>query len=184
MSVRFEHIIVHLSHPSAQASRMLILLIRTQRLSPLRSLRKTWMDEGFLSKMVCIDNLLFTSDSDLVTNEGDDFNGRPKAKTEDLDGAKSGLSKMAQKILASQKQPPIPCLFIGNLGFEATEESIRGMIEGHTKALADRSSSKPKRRDDEEKNDMSERSKEGQTVSTGIKKIRMGTFEDSGLCKG
>lgn len=133
--------------------------------------------------MVCVIKSSFTSDSDLTTNEGDDFNGRPKAKTEASDGAKTGLSKMALKILASQKQPPIPCLFLGNLGFEATEESIRSMIEGHTKALAVRAS-KTKKGDDEATFSVSEGSKEEQTVSTGIKKVRMGTFEDSGLCKG
>ena len=122
----------------------------------------------------------------MVINEGGDFNGRPKTKTEDVDGVKPGQSKVAQKILASQKQPPIPCLFIGNLGFEATEQSIRGMIEGHTKALAERSTTKSKNRDEEMGAAVStpDESKEEQPITAGIKKVRMGTFEDSGLCKG
>ena len=72
------------------------------------------------------------------------------------------MSKTAQKILRSQKQPAGPTLFLGNLGFEATEQSIRNMLDSHR--------NKP----------------EGEEASDEkwIRKIRMGTFEDSGKCKG
>lgn len=103
----------------------------------------------------------------------------------------TGLTKSAQKILASQKQPPCPCLFLGNLGFEATDEKIRQMIEGHAKALAKRGKSKEKGKG-KEKNEKDENAEDTEDAKmevdagedTGIKKVRMGTFEDSGLCKG
>lgn len=131
--------------------------------------------------------------SDTVCISGDDFNGRPAPPTnEETPGASNtsntqvGQSKTAQKILASQKQPPIPCLFLGNLGFEATDQKIRDMIEGHAIALAQKKllKKKPKEKDAdllglEEEDDM-----QSAETDTGIKKVRMGTFEDSGLCKG
>lgn len=103
---------------------------------------------------------------------GGDYTGRPTkpaapANEDDSSVTKSktsgtGTTKTAQKILRSQKQPPGPTLFFGNLGFETTEASIREMLEHHHK---DRSSS----------------AEEGEKW---IRKIRMGTFEDSGKCKG
>lgn len=101
--------------------------------------------------------------------------------------AQPGHSKTAQKILSAQKQPPIPCLFLGNLGFEATEQSIRDMIEGHTRAVQS-SASKSKKKNIEKDADLlgleEGDTSQPQDVSAGIKKVRMGTFEDSGSCKG
>ena len=75
----------------------------------------------------------------------------------------TGHTKTAQKILRMQKQPPGPTLFFGNLGFETTQESIRELLESH-------------------------RAKDpagGADADTKwIRKIRLGTFEDSGKCKG
>ncbi|KAH9894454.1 hypothetical protein C8Q73DRAFT_695615 [Cubamyces lactineus] len=100
----------------------------------------------------------------LLIKDGDDFKGRPTpAPAAEGEGAEAsaaknaGLSKTAQKILRVQKQPPGPTLFFGNLGFETTENSIRALLDSH----------KPK--GSEEK---------------WIRKVRMGTFEDSGKCKG
>ncbi|KAI0353506.1 hypothetical protein OH77DRAFT_1427200 [Trametes cingulata] len=100
----------------------------------------------------------------LLIKDGDDFNGRPAPSTAPgADGTDSaatktaGLSKTAQKILRVQKQPPGPTLFFGNLGFETTEKSIRDLLESH----------RPKGGDEK-----------------WIRKVRMGTFEDSGKCKG
>ena len=75
-----------------------------------------------------------------------------------------GVSKTAQKILRSQKQPAGPTLFFGNLGFETTEQSIRDMLNSHRNKLEGDESSEEKGR--------------------WIRKVRMGTFEDSGKCKG
>ncbi|KAI0082493.1 hypothetical protein K474DRAFT_1585727 [Panus rudis PR-1116 ss-1] len=97
----------------------------------------------------------------------DDFSGRPSTSKDDpaAGGKPTGTTKTAQKILAAQKQPAGPTLFIGNLGFEATEDTIRNMF--------DRSPVKPA------DGDVSEIK-----LSASIRKIRMGTFEDSGKCKG
>ena len=84
-----------------------------------------------------------------------------------------GNSKFAQKILSAQKQPPAPTLFFGNLGFETAVESIRGLLEAHRtkeKKKCEAVSSESANKDGA--NDL------------WIRKIRMGTFEDSGLCKG
>src|SRR5882762_3756701 len=104
---------------------------------------------------------------------GDDFTGRPPPSTPSGGGVSgdntkntsgSGLSKTAQKILNSQKQPPAPTLFLGNLGFETTDDSIRELFESHRH---------PEPR---------ELPKDGKKEAPWIRKIRMGTFEDSGLC--
>lgn len=85
-------------------------------------------------------------------------------------------SKTAQKILRAQKQPAAPTLFIGNLGFEATEESIRGLFEAHRAV-------KKKVEDGDEGGGESEEKKD-KLKDVWIRKVRMGTFEDTGLCKG
>jgi hypothetical protein len=77
------------------------------------------------------------------------------------------LTKTAKKILANQKQPPAPTLFFGNLGFDATESMIRELLEAH------RRKSKP-----------NEEAEEGAKDDVWIRKVRLGTFEDSGKCKG
>lgn len=116
-----------------------------------------------------------------ISHTGDDYSGRPSTSTHDDEtgNAKTdkltGHSKTAQKILASQKQPAGPTLFLGNLGFETTEQSIRGMLESHRVKLPAT----------EDQNDGStEHAGETQTKQGWIRKIRMGTFEDSGKCKG
>jgi hypothetical protein len=81
-----------------------------------------------------------------------------------------GQTKFAQKVLSSQKQPPAPTLFLGNLGFETTVDSIRHLLEAH--------------RVKEKTNAASESADNDGANDPWIRKIRMGTFEDSGLCKG
>ncbi len=102
---------------------------------------------------------------------GDDFAGRPSVPavedTKLLFGGKTH-SKSAQKILRAQKQPPAPTLFLGNLGFDTTNDSIRQLFEGH--------------RGLKEKDKAEVETQEAK--DPWIRKIRMGTFEDSGACKG
>ena len=116
---------------------------------------------------------------------GDDFSGRPapvkiesqdeaSADPEDQTTAKSatstgntGLSKTAQKILKAQKQPAAPTLFLGNLGFETTEKSILQLFEAHRRLDTKEGSSSTSK-----------------PVDKWIRKVRLGTFEDSGNCKG
>ncbi|KAJ7368780.1 hypothetical protein DFH08DRAFT_33059 [Mycena albidolilacea] len=113
----------------------------------------------------------------LLIKDGTDFTGRPAVPGAEGAAAAPGTeiskthSKTAQKILRAQKQPPAPTLFIGNLGFEATEQSIRGLFDAH------RPKPKPKAPD-------AEGDAKPEAEEKWIRKVRMGTFEDSGLCKG
>jgi hypothetical protein len=116
---------------------------------------------------------------------GGNFEGRPAkpgASPDDPAARGRGQSKFAQRVLSAQKQPPAPTLFFGNLGFETTVESIKGVLEAH--------------RAKEKKSETTTTTTMTTTVSSSesanndgakdrwIRKIRMGTFEDSGLCKG
>lgn len=133
---------------------------------------------------------------------GDDFGGRPIAPGTDVKTTDSSLaqrihSKSAQKVLRAQKQPPAPTLFVGNLPFETTEEDIRHLFESHRpvkKAAAkesDDESEEDKEEHDEEEDSDDESTKEKKKSKSKtakkddfILKIRMGTFEDTGACKG
>lgn len=98
---------------------------------------------------------------------GDNYEGRPVALTNENDTnvSQRTLSKTSQKILGAQKQTAAPTLFLGNLPFETTEDDIRQLLDSHRPRV--------------KKEKMSEAIEEN-----WIRKIRMGTFEDSGLCKG
>ncbi|KAJ1308583.1 hypothetical protein OPQ81_004282 [Rhizoctonia solani] len=123
----------------------------------------------------------------LLIKKGNDFTGRPNAsKTEAglgqegeaeapaVKSAPNTHSKTAQKILAAQKQPAAQTLFMGNLPFETKEADIRQMIEGH---------GLPSDLEEQTKKDGAAKHPGGKP-QRWLKKIRMGTFEDSGLCKG
>ena len=69
-----------------------------------------------------------------------------------------------------QKQSPAPTLFFGNLGFETTEASIRELLDAH-RSIKKQGKDAPTEAGDKPKD-------------VWIRKVRMGTFEDSGLCKG
>ncbi|KAK7054103.1 hypothetical protein R3P38DRAFT_3171626 [Favolaschia claudopus] len=112
----------------------------------------------------------------LLIKDGSDFTGRPNAPgTEDVAASGAEIpkthSKTGQKILREQKQPPAPTLFLGNLSFQATEQSIRGLFEAHR--------AKPKAAELD-----GEAAAAAEDKDKWIRKVRMGTFEDSGLCKG
>ncbi|KIJ69897.1 hypothetical protein HYDPIDRAFT_171849 [Hydnomerulius pinastri MD-312] len=126
----------------------------------------------------------------LLIKDGNDFNGRPAVKapesaeegTATPAGPKApstGLTKTAQKILRIQKQPPAPTLFLGNLGFETTEDSIRQLFIAHRHFKQGGDKGKGKDVAVKEENEDQEKVKD-----LWIRKIRMGTFEDSGACKG
>lgn len=117
----------------------------------------------FLS--TCTDHLL-----------GDDFAGRPAPEvTIDPSGTSASVThtKSGQRILRAQKQPPAPTLFLGNLGFNTTDDSIRSLFAAH------RRPEKTKKTEDEQMPVEAEEKKED-----WIRKVRMGTFEDTGKCKG
>ena len=136
---------------------------------------------------------------------GDDFTGRPaKAKTEPSEGPGGGqgeksvrnattaegrnLSKTAQKILRAQKQPPAQTLFLGNLGFETTEGSIRELFEAHRhwghKDKGKEGDVKVEKREGNQGEGEVQGGDAAKSKDVWIRKIRMGTFEDSGACKG
>lgn len=106
----------------------------------------------------------------LLIKDGSDFRGRPGLDTTAVTGDnKSGLTKSAQKILHAQKNPAGPTLFMGNLSFETTEDEIRLLFEGAAEWRQSQA------RDAGE---------ETPATGAGIRRIRMGTFEDTGKCKG
>ncbi|KIK98206.1 hypothetical protein PAXRUDRAFT_824116 [Paxillus rubicundulus Ve08.2h10] len=125
----------------------------------------------------------------LLIKDGNDFNGRPAleipegaTQTNPVAGTKAsstGLTKTAQKILRMQKQAPAPTLFLGNLGFDTTERSIRQLFEAHRHYKIGGEKGKGKDVDIKEEDQDHEKSK-----NLWIRKVRMGTFEDSGACKG
>jgi hypothetical protein len=140
--------------------------------------------------MVCARFLLICSfSSDVLVSTGDDFTGRPipnVAPSIVAVASSSGnpsLSKFAQKVLRAQGQPAGPTLFMGNLGFEATADSVREMIEAHERTRDAKTKAKKKdfEGEDTTKDGIEENTKES---PKSLKKVRMGTFEDSGLCKG
>ncbi|KAJ7167619.1 hypothetical protein C8R46DRAFT_995753 [Mycena filopes] len=114
----------------------------------------------------------------LLIKDGGDFTGRPAvpgadpAATGGTEAPKTH-SKTAQKILRAQKQPPAPTLFLGNLGFETTDISIRELFDAH------RPVKKKAKTEDAE-----DTTAKPEADDKWIRKVRMGTFEDSGLCKG
>ena len=88
-------------------------------------------------------------------------------------------------MLRAQKQPPGPTLFLGNLGFETTEASIRELFEAH-RYWGRKGREKEKGAEEQEVDGGEGEGKDGSAKSKDvwIRKIRMGTFEDSGACKG
>ena len=119
----------------------------------------------------------------LTTPQGDSFEGRPlkpgMLQHDDAETQGKGQSKFARKILSAQKQPPAPTLFFGNLGFETTVDSIRGLLEAHRTKKKEKEKSSAGTGASESAIEVEAPSKD-----PWIRKIRMGTFEDSGLCKG
>ena len=131
----------------------------------------------------------------LTNAAGDDFTGRPASTPAEstaensvavASGPSTGLSRFSQKVLKRQKQPPAPTLFIGNLGFEATADSIRAMIEAHERVRKAKALARMKKQEpmsDEDSPSSPEESSEEQNEPSLVK-VRIGTFEDSGNCKG
>ena len=124
----------------------------------------------------------------LNNSTGGNFEGRPVKPGVSLDdpGARGkGQSKFAQKVLSAQKQPPAPTLFIGNLGFETTTESIKGLLDAHRAKEKKKKSETVRVASSESADNINNDDDDvAPKKDPWIRKIRMGTFEDSGLCKG
>jgi len=129
----------------------------------------------------------------LLIKDGGDFNGRPSTSSTAPDSSTNvdpvngsvpgtGTTKTARKILSAQKQPAGPTLFLGNLSFETTEQSIRDMFGRNSRPA------KAKKRKGDSGDSGSDDGMDDKATnpakSAGIRKIRMGTFEDTGKCKG
>ncbi|TIB73926.1 hypothetical protein E3Q23_02823 [Wallemia mellicola] len=107
----------------------------------------------------------------LLIKSASDFGGRPKPQLPEGVSNENDLSKFSKKILSSQQNKPNPTLFFGNLSFETTEESIKSWLISNAEKLHTRQKQQQKV-DQESKLDV------------GVKRIRLGTFPDSGKCKG
>ncbi|WVO20429.1 uncharacterized protein IAS62_001725 [Cryptococcus decagattii] len=102
----------------------------------------------------------------LLIKKGDDHSAAANARTP------KPLSTKAQDIGSSSKRPETSTLYMGNLPFDATEEALRDLIEGNV----------PDREivDEEGAEEIGARGGK----KSGLKKVRMATFEDTGRCKG
>ncbi|KAG8904760.1 hypothetical protein FRB99_001237 [Tulasnella sp. 403] len=123
------------------------------------------------------------------------------------DGKPFVVNDASRKILNAQKQSPCPVLFMGNLPFTATEESIRdhlhanlvrwsdrkkgvpqvkhkkGKIEQSDKTVLSFESEQPQPIEETESEEEADDPPEA-TPDLGLRKIRLGTFQDTGKCKG
>ena len=147
-------------------SRMSTFKPRQNRQRRYPCLNNISMAGSFSSKMVnTLFQLLLCHLTGLL---GRDFTGRPGTEGQEppqmLKAPLTGLTKTAKKILSTQKHPECTSLFIGNLGFVATEDSLINLFARHMKPTHD--------------------SKVLLDKEKWLHKVRMGTFEDSGKCKG
>ncbi|KAG2115817.1 uncharacterized protein F5147DRAFT_381774 [Suillus discolor] len=116
----------------------------------------------------------------LLIKDGNDFVGRPittppAGTQEDAKGPSSGKSVSdLTKTLRVQKQPPAQTLFLGNLGFDTTVDSIRELFEAHRHP---QKSGKGVKANEAE---ASAGEDDNVTKDVWLRKVRMGTFEDSG----
>jgi hypothetical protein len=109
---------------------------------------------------------------------------KPGVSLDDPGARGKGQSKFAQKVLSAQKQPPAPTLFFGNLGFETTTESIRDLLDAHRAKEKKKSETVRVASSESADNNNNNDDDVAPKKDPWIRKIRMGTFEDSGLCKG
>ena len=109
---------------------------------------------------------------------------KPGVSLDDPGARGKGQSKFAQKVLSAQKQPPAPTLFFGNLGFETTTESIGGLLDAHRAKEKKKSETVRVTSSESADNINNDDDNVAPKKDPWIRKIRMGTFEDSGLCKG
>ncbi|KAL7416185.1 hypothetical protein BDY24DRAFT_413086 [Mrakia frigida] len=156
----------------------------------------------------------------LLIKLGSDFSSRPITPATVALPENKTKSRTVQALLAKQKNAAGTSLFVGNLGFEATEESLRTLIEEHwqTSLSSSKHSSKQKKSvfrpepveggdekkpaavvaegEDAEEGQEGEKKEKVEVVGkdgkveevevsgAGLRKIRMGQFQDTGRCKG
>lgn len=133
---------------------------------------------------------------------GDDHTVKSDARTPRPERAK--LDPVAASILKKQIHPEGSTLFMGNLPFDATEEALRDMIEEHSAELPPPASIAAAETNEdaaqdgdatmaEGEDETEEKGKEAPKVEvvntrggkkSGLRKVRLGAFEDTGRCKG
>ncbi|WVO17509.1 hypothetical protein L204_105202 [Cryptococcus depauperatus] len=103
----------------------------------------------------------------LLIKKGDDHNPTPNARTP------KPLSTKAEDLGSSSKRPETATLYMGNLPFDLTEESLRDLIE-------ENASETESKGDEEAEEEIGPRGGK----KSGLKKVRLAQFEDTGRCKG
>lgn len=110
---------------------------------------------------------------------GDDFKANPDARTPKPATIKAGgLPK-------NQPHSESSTLFVGNLPFDATEEAVREMLEASAAALSQTDGGEAEEGAVEAHGEGA-----GETLGkragkkSGLRKVRLGQFEDTGRCKG
>jgi len=137
---------------------------------------------------------------------GNDHTVTPDARTPRPERAK--LDPAAAGILKKQIHPESATLFVGNLPFDATEEGLRDLIEENAPESAPAAAPVTEEKADEDEDDsdnedevegedeeldevakrQAEQAKAVQNLrggkKSGLRKVRLGAFEDTGRCKG
>ena len=97
---------------------------------------------------------------------GDDHEANPNALIPK--GIKPSVAKKGKP-----NHPETATLFVGNLPFDATEEGIRDLVEANAEASSTA---------DEPDAQVDQNTRGGK--KSGLRKVRLGAFEDTGRCKG
>ncbi|WVW80793.1 hypothetical protein I302_102780 [Kwoniella bestiolae CBS 10118] len=105
----------------------------------------------------------------VLIKKGDDHAPTPNARTP------KPLSTKAEDLGSSSRRPETSSLYMGNLPFDATELAIRDSIEENAVERVN-----PTEEETEEYEGIGERGGK----KSGLKKVRLGAFEDTGRCKG
>ncbi|WWD20742.1 hypothetical protein CI109_105218 [Kwoniella shandongensis] len=105
----------------------------------------------------------------LLIKKGDDHNPTPNARTP------KPLSTTADDLGSASRRPETSSLYFGNLPFDATELGLRDLVEENA---VEREVVEPE--EGAEEVEIGERGGK----KSGLKKVRLGAFEDTGRCKG
>ncbi|WRT70733.1 uncharacterized protein IL334_007731 [Kwoniella shivajii] len=103
----------------------------------------------------------------LLIKKGDDHAPTPNARTP------KPLSTKAEDLGSSSRRPETSSVYMGNLPFDATELAIRDLVEGNAVE-----------REGIETEEGADEIAERGGKKSGLKKVRLGAFEDTGRCKG
>ncbi|ORX40994.1 hypothetical protein BD324DRAFT_678396 [Kockovaella imperatae] len=123
----------------------------------------------------------------LLIKLGNDHKETPNARTP------KPAKEAGAAILKKQPNKPSATLFVGNLSFDTTEEGLRDFIESNasgsgekidTEESAIKNEEADVDPDAEDKDEVEDLDKHRGGKKSGLRKVRLGAFEDSGRCKG